>query len=271
MEAIEKERIAQKTKERKICVVIPVFNCESTIGRVVRKTLELCHDVIVVDDGSRDKTPEVLKEYSDKITLITHKKNKGKGAALKDGLRLARKNGFAYAITLDSDGQHYPSDISTFVEENIGHPDRIIVGKRIDSTRKRRSSIIANKISNFWFAVQTGRHLHDTQSGFRLYPLRHLPIWAMTKRFEAELLLLVLSYWNGVHVREVKIDVYYPPKDEQTSHFRPVRDFARITLLNTILCVLTLVYGLPVRILRSLRNFLRSFYSLSLFCFIPYW
>lgn len=265
MEVVEKERNAQIMQERRICVIVPVYNCESTVGRVLHKTLELCHEVIVVDDGSTDGTPEVLKEYSDKITLVTHKKNKGKGAALKTGLSLARKSGFAYAITIDSDGQHYPSDIPTLVEENIGHPDRIIVGRRQDSTRKRRGSIFANKFANFWFAVQTWRHLHDTQSGFRLYPLRHLPIWAMTRRYEAELILLVLSYWNGVHVREVNVDVYYPPKDKQTSHFRPVRDFARISVLNTFLCVFAVIYGLPLKIFRMLRDFLGNVYKLTVF------
>ena len=229
--------------------MIPTYNNGGTIANVVRKTLEACSDVIVVNDGSTDNTRQAL-EAIEGITLVTYDQNRGKGYALKQGFKKALELGFAYAITLDGDGQHYPENIGLFLQANIDHPGALIIGSRnLDNVDRSKGSSFANKFSNFWFYIQTGKNLDDTQTGYRLYPIKKLNfLWLLTSRYEAELELLVFASWHGVELVPIPIEVYYPPREERVSHFRPALDFSRISVLNTILCVLAVVYGLPLRI-----------------------
>ena len=258
----------QLLRDRGICVVIPTYNNHASIQKVVEDTLCYCDDVIVVADGCTDGTTEILQRISD-ITLVSYPKNKGKGNALKIGFRKALDMGFAYAITLDADGQHYPKDISLFLEANQQHPGCLIVGARMmKGVDRGKGSSFANRFSNFWFWVQTGRCLEDTQTGYRLYPLRKL--WGfslLTSRYEAELELMVFASWHGVELVSIPVDVYYPPREGRVSHFRPGMDFARISVLNTLLCCLAVVYGLPLRLFRGLMVGFRTIYSLLFFLF----
>ncbi len=258
----------RRLHERGICIVIPTYNNAGTIASVVEKTRQQCLDVIVVNDGSTDATTGILRSIRG-ITLIEYTRNRGKGYALKQGFRKALEMGFAYAITLDGDGQHYPEHIAQFLEANIAHPGALIIGSRnLEGVERSRGSSFANKFSNFWFCVQTGRCLDDTQTGYRLYPLKKLHgLSLLTARYEAELELLVFASWHGVELVPIPIEVYYPPLRERVSHFRPGPDFARISLLNTVLCLLAIVYGLPLRIWHWLMKYVRTGYSMVFFLF----
>lgn len=258
----------QTLHDRGICVVIPTYNNAQTIATVVADVQKYCDDIIVVDDGCTDETPLILQSIEG-ITVVTHSKNRGKGTALKSGFRKALAMGFSYAITMDADGQHYASDIYTFLAANKKHPGALIVGSRnLEGVDRSRGSSFANKFSNFWYYVQTGRNLADTQTGFRLYPLKKLVgLSLLTSRYEAELELLVFASWHGVEIVSMPIDVYYPPREERVSHFRPGMDFFRITVLNTVLCFLAIVYGLPCRLFRFLMKYVRTVYSLLFFLF----
>lgn len=255
-------------RARGICVIIPTYNNEKTIRGVVMETLDYCDNVIVVNDGCTDKTADILHEI-DGITVVAYPKNRGKGYALKQGFRKALAMGFAYAVTLDADGQHYPQNIGMFLKANQEHPGALIIGNRqLEGVERSKGSGFANKFSNFWFYVQTGKALEDTQTGYRLYPLRKLAyLSCLTSRYEAELELLVFASWHGVELVPISIPVYYPPREERVSHFRPGKDFARICVLNTVLCFLAVVYGLPLRIFRKLMVFFRTAYSLLFFIF----
>lgn len=233
----------------KLCALIPTYNNVATVAAVVQDTLTHL-PVIVVADGPTDGSLEAVRAIkSDRLTVISYDRNQGKGYALKRGFTEARRQGYTHVLTLDSDGQHLPSEIPTLVRMAKVHPDSIIMGsRRMGQTNMPGKNTFANKFSNFWFAVQTGRYLPDTQTGMRVYPLNHLHgEWAMTRRYEAELLLLVFSIWANVQIIPVPIDVYYPPQNERVSYFRPARDFTRISILNTVLCVLAVCYGLPRR------------------------
>jgi glycosyltransferase involved in cell wall biosynthesis len=230
-----------------LCILIPTYNNEKTLKSVIDAVLLYCSDIIVVNDGSTDGTTEILNAYIDTITVLSYPKNKGKGYALKTGLREARQKGFRYVLTLDSDGQHYAEDIPNFVKTIQKHPDTLLIGSRnLNQPNMKQGSKYANRLSNFWFTVQTGKILPDTQTGYRLYP-----IWEMKKilpfcsRYEAEIELLVRCAWKGIRLIAIPIQVFYPTKEERVSHFRPSRDFLRISLLNTLLCVLAVVYGYP--------------------------
>lgn len=258
-------------RARGICVIIPTYNNGGTISHVISDTLSYCQDLIVVNDGSTDETENILKDIHG-ITVISYIPNRGKGYALRMGFLKALEMGFSYAITLDSDGQHYPSDIPLFLKANQQHPSALIVGKRkLDGVDRSWGSKFANKFANFWFYIQTGQYLPDTQTGYRLYPLKKLKALALlTSRYEAELALLVLTAWHGRELISIPINVYYPPREKRVSHFRSGRDFFRISVLNTILCVLAVVYGLPLRVKRSATKILRTFYSLLFFIFFSW-
>jgi len=253
-------------RDRGICVIIPTYNNAGTVRDVVDRSLSHCADVIVVNDGCTDATPEILRSI-DGIEVVSLEKNSGKGAALKRGFERARQLGFAYAITLDADGQHFPEDIPLLLEANVRHPDALIVGsRRFGDAQRSAGSKFANSFSNFWFAVQTMRRLPDTQTGYRLYPIRKLyGLSFLTSRYEAELELLVLAAWHGVKIVPVEVNVYYPPAEERVSHFRPGPDFARISMLNTLLCLLAIVYALPLAALRGAKSLLYNCFSLFVY------
>jgi glycosyltransferase involved in cell wall biosynthesis len=238
------------------CIIIPTYNNEQSIGQIVERTLQFPYTVIVINDGCTDGTAKILQQFDGNIILINKLKNRGKGNALKSGLQKAHELGFRYAITLDADGQHYPEDIPHFLTEAQAHPDSLIVGSRIlQNKNMSKNSTFANRFSNFWFYIQTGRYLPDTQTGYRLYPLKKMKcLRLLTAKYEAELELLVFSSWHGIKLRPIPIRVYYPPCEERVSHFRPFTDFVRISVLNTFLCIAALIYGLPLRIYHTLRR-----------------
>ena len=227
------------------CAVIPTYNNAKTLRQVVEEVATYVDNIIVVNDGSTDTTAEILDNLQIPVEIISFKHNCGKGAALKAGIARARTRGFTHAVTIDSDGQHYPSDIPGLLEVAEASPKAIILGCR--GTRHDNmaaSSTFANRFSNFWFTVQTFKSPGDTQTGFRVYPL-HRKLHFVTSRYEAELMVLVDACWRGFSLISVPIRVYYPPVEERVSHFRPVRDFTRISLLNTCLCFLAVIYGYP--------------------------
>lgn len=257
---------AQQLHQRGICVIIPTFNNEGTIVDVVSRALQHCDDVIVVNDGSTDNTSSLLHTLQN-ITIVEYAENKGKGTALREGFKKAISMGFSYAITIDSDGQHFPEDIPLFLEANRKHPGSIILGQRdLKGVDRSKGSKFANAFSNFWFCVQTLHYLPDTQTGYRLYPLKKLyGLDFLTSRYEAELELIVWASWHGVSVIPIPINVYYPPRNERVSHFRPGKDFTRISILNTVLSLLAIVYGWPLAILRFTRTFICTCIALLFF------
>lgn len=237
-------------EENEVCAVIPTYQNAKTLLKVVADVHRVVDTVFVVDDGSNDGTAALLdkatgNERPEKV--LTHPKNCGKGAALKTGLTYARQQGFRYAVTVDADGQHRADDIPALLKAVEEESDALAIGSRgLQHENMPAKSTFANRFSNFWFALQTLQRLPDTQSGLRVYPLRclHGLRW-MSARYEAELTLLVFSAWAGVKLLPVPVSVYYPPRDQRVTHFRPGRDFTRISMLNTLLCFLMVVYGWP--------------------------
>lgn len=256
MSLSKNEREKESLNDSDICIVIPTFNNEKTIASIIKRTLRFTYQIIIIDDGCTDRTHEQLSPYLDKIIIIKNKRNRGKGYALKIGLLKSQAMGFRYVITLDADGQHYPEDIPLFVEKIKKYPDTLIIGSRtLQNDNMSRNSTFANRFSNFWFYIQTGKKLPDTQTGFRLYPLRKIKyLKLLTAKYEAELELLVFCAWHDIKIHPISIRVYYPPKSERVSHFRPFTDFARISILNTVLCIATVIYGIPLRTKHFIRR-----------------
>ncbi|NQT78203.1 MAG: DUF2062 domain-containing protein [Bacteroidetes bacterium] len=228
------------------CVIVPTYNNEGTLAGVLDDILNYTGHIILVDDGSTDSTPEILDGYS-QIVIIAYPKNKGKGYALREGFEKARKLAYRYAISIDSDGQHFASDLPAFLKTLEDNPDTLIVGARnMEGAGAPGKSNFGFRFSNFWFTVTTGIRLPDTQCGFRLYPLKKLnSIAFVTRRFEFEVEVLVRAAWKKINIIPVPVKVFYPPKGERISHFRPFTDFFRISVLNTVLVILALLFYRP--------------------------
>lgn len=226
------------------CVIVPTYNNQKTLKKVLDSILDFTTNIIIVNDGSTDSTSEILKSYS-QVTQIHHPKNLGKGRALRNGFRKALELGFEYAITIDSDGQHFAADILVFLKAIQDEPNALLIGSRnMTQENVPKKSSFGNKFSNFWFKFETGIKLDDTQSGFRLYPLRLLPKRFFTNKFEFEIEVIVRSAWKGIVVKNIPIQVLYDPA-ERVSHFRPFQDFTRISILNTVLVTNALLYIKP--------------------------
>jgi glycosyltransferase involved in cell wall biosynthesis len=241
-------------EKHKACVLIPTYNNAGTLDLVLSSVLARTSHVIVVNDGSTDNTTEVLKEFP-MVKAIGWAKNQGKGKALREGFRHAVACGYEYVISIDSDGQHFAKDLPRFLEklETTG-PALIIGARNMDQEDVPGKSSFGHKFSNFWFWVETGIQAPDTQSGYRLYPvhaLRHTRYF--TKKFEFEIEVIVRAAWHGIRIDSVPVSVYYPPSGERVTHFRPFRDFTRISILNTLLVLIAVLYINP-------RNFFRAIF-----------
>jgi glycosyltransferase involved in cell wall biosynthesis len=237
----------------KVCVIVPTYNNAKTLKRVLDSVLQYTSNVIVVNDGSTDATSEILNNYP-QLICIHHTKNSGKGRALRNGFAKAVELKYDYAITIDSDGQHFASDIPKFIEALENDGDAILIGSRnMMQEGVPKKSSFGNKFSNFWFWFETGIRLEDTQSGYRLYPLKIIPKRYFTNKFEFEIEVIVRAAWKGMPVKNIPIKILYDPA-ERVSHFRPFKDFSRISVLNTILVFITLFHVKPRDFFRGLKK-----------------
>ena len=250
--------ITQKFKQYNCCVLIPTYNNYKTLKRVLDGVLEYTEAIVLVNDGSTDATSQILSNFP-QIEQIHIDKNQGKGSALKKGFNHAVALGYDYAITLDSDGQHFPSDIPVFINalEASENKNVLLIGDRnMNEAEVLAQSRKGNKVSSFWVRAVTDLELHDTQSGFRLYPikqLQELSFFRNTKKFEFEVEVLVKAHWAGVSVQNVPIHVLYDLK-ERVSHFRPFMDIARITVLIIWFLIVKYFYVRPRDFFRKLKK-----------------
>jgi len=253
---VQNQSITQKITDLNVCILIPTYNNQHTLKRVVDGVLTYSNNIIIVNDGSTDATTDILKDYPN-IQQIHFPKNKGKGIALRTGFKAAIALGYEFAITIDSDGQHFPSDIPNFITELDQHNTKnvLIIGSRnMKQEGVPGKSSFGNKFSNFWFWFETGIKLKDTQSGFRLYPLNVIKnLKFYTNKFEFEIEVIVKSAWKDTEVKNMPIQVLYD-ETERVSHFRPFQDFTRISILNTWLVFLTLIYYKPRQLFRNIKK-----------------
>lgn len=238
-----------------VCVLIPTYNNAQTVANVITDVLAYTDQLIVVNDGSTDATGDILQQFTT-IRKLEYRRNRGKGYALRAGFDFARELGYDYAITMDSDGQHFASDLPSFLTVLNEDPDCIVVGARnMDQETVPGKSSFGNRFSNFWFWVTSGITMKDTQSGYRWYPIRRMEgIRFFTRKFEFEIEVLVRSAWNDIPVKNIPVRVFYPERGKRITHFRPFRDFTRISILNTVLVTIALLYIKPRDVLRWLKK-----------------
>ena len=211
--------------EPTICAaVIPCLNEFASIATLVAAVCRHVPQVLVVDDGSTDETASLAKNAG--AVVIKHARNLGKGAALKTGLSHALKQNFEWAVTLDGDGQHAPEDLPALLQCAEQTGALLAIGNRMNEARKmswlrrRVNQWMSRKLSQ-----RAGRHLPDTQSGFRLI---HLRTWAAlslnTEHFEVESEMLMAFLAAKRRVEFVPIRVI---RSRRASHIRPVADSLR--------------------------------------------
>lgn len=238
------------------CTIIPTYNNRNTLAKVVNDASIYSDYVIVVNDGSTDDTLNILGNLrNSKVIIVSYPKNQGKGHALLQGFKKAEELGFDYAVTMDSDGQHFAEDIPNLLSkiENDNETYLVLGSRNIDTQENMPSkNSFANNFSNFWFKVETGLTLPDTQCGFRIYPVKEVnKMHVFSTKYEAELEMLVRLAWRNVKVVSCPIKVYYAPEGERVSHFRPFKDFFRISILNTILSTISVFYIKPRNLFRK--------------------
>lgn len=226
----------------KPCALIPVYNHGSTAEAVVKDLINHSLPVILIDDGSRQETrlelERIQKTYS-QCSLFSMNKNRGKGAAVKEGIKQARKLGFSHALQVDADGQHDLQNIQLFLKEAKKHPQCLIAGfpQYDDSVPKSRQE--GRKITTFFVHLETlSKDIVDAMCGFRVYPVEEScslieRSW-IKNRMEFDIEILVKLHWRGMPMRFFPVKVIYP--EGGISNFRMVRDniaisFSHITLL----------------------------------------
>lgn len=240
------------------CVLIPTYNNHKTLQRVIDDVHTYTRNIIVINDGSTDGTAKILENFPF-LKVVHIPVNKGKGNALKEGFKEAARRGYEYVVSMDSDGQHFPDDLQVFLNALEKHlpedPELLVIGARkMDDPSVPDKSSIGNRFSSFWYWVETGVKLQDTQCGYRLYPLK--PVNSLnlyTSRFELEIEVIVKAAWAGVRVINLPVKVLYDP-NERVTHFRPWQDVARITLLNIGFVFMKLFYIAPRNFLRKLKT-----------------
>jgi hypothetical protein len=247
----------------KACIIIPCFNHSATVAQVAQAALNYC-PVFVVDDGSTAPLPELRG-----CTVIRLPENRGKGAALREGFAAAAAGGFTNAIVMDADGQHDAKYLPEFLKAAEAQPDALIVGVRdfiaSGTPPGRRRS---NAVSTFWFRIETGVPLGDSQCGFRGYPI---PLTQRLKvhsqRYAYELEFMVRAAWVGTPIVPVPMVCAYRPEQLLQSHFRPIVDLMRITVMNIGLVLQSWTIPRPVRVAWSygehppIRRTLHEFFS----------
>ncbi len=232
----------------KICAVVPVYRHEKTSRHVVESLVNLNIPVILIDDGNAPEGHEILESVARDIPdveLVTHKRNLGKGAAMRSGMEAAIAAGFTHALQVDADGQHDMGAISLFINEVKEHPDDLICGypEYDESVPKAREQ--GRKITNFWVAIETlSLKIPDAMCGFRVYPLA--TSWPIMKRlrnnrmgFDIE--MIVRLSWAGVKMRFFPVKVHYPK--DGVSNFRMFHDNVVISMTHTMLC-----FGMLIRL-----------------------
>jgi glycosyltransferase involved in cell wall biosynthesis len=210
-------------------VVIPALNEELAIRDVAIDALRHCEKVIVVDDGSSDRTSEVIADLP--LERIRHAMPQGKALALRDGFKRALELGRDGVLTMDGDGQHAAADLPRLLAAAKQYPNHIVIGARLlDKDAQPGKNRFGNQQADFWVSWACGQRIVDTQSGQRYYPRAVIEL-ALTLPhngfvFESEILIEAAA--RGIRTVSVPIKSSYED-DRRASHFKPLRDVSRIT------------------------------------------
>ena len=240
--------------------VIPVYRHGSTLEAVVKSLLSFNYPIIVVDDGNDEENRAYISEVAEKynlVTVVTRKKNGGKGRAMIDGIRKAHEMGLTHILQLDSDGQHDSGKAKHFFELSEQNPDAIICGYPEYSADAPKSRVNGRKLANGWIHIVTiSSEIKDAMIGFRIYPVEafikmlHRTIY-IDSRMGFDIEVLVRQFWQGVPVISEPVKVYYPA--DGISNYNYFTDSIRVSWVYTRLCF-ELLFRFPVLIFRNIKK-----------------
>jgi glycosyltransferase involved in cell wall biosynthesis len=208
--------------------VIPVYNNDWSIRGTVYRVADYLSlkNIIVVNDGSTDKTADVLRDIPE-IKVVFLEKNLGKGRALEAGFKAAVDAGYEWIITMDGDGQHSPDDLPQFLDV---HEEEIYLGKRdIRIGKMPFFRVLSNKITSFILSRITGQKILDSQCGFRKIKaevVRNIQVKSGRFQFESE--LLILAAGKGYKIDHVPIRTLYNSRKSSMKHFLDTCEFIRM-------------------------------------------
>jgi len=214
----------------KFALLIPAHNVETRIGEVLKGAGKWMADILVVDDGSTDKTADIARRQGARV--LSEGVNRGKGHALKWGFDFLLKEGPEAILTMDGDGQHDPACLPLFLEAYRRGAGEVIIGSRMGSREKiPRLRYYPNLVGTYCLSWATGQYVPDSQSGFRLYQARGLKGLSLTANgFALETELLIKLAKQGARIASLPIPAIYS-QNGQASHYRPVADTYQISIM----------------------------------------
>jgi len=210
----------QKTAHKRTLAVIPCFDEEATVANIILKTKRFVNQVLVVDDGSSDETKKIAQEAG--AIVISHKKNKGKGAAIRTGFQYALENNFDYVVTIDGDGQHNPLEIPNLLEDVINNGHDISIGFRVgNNTEMPTWRRVGKRVLDYTTSMGTGGFVTDSQCGFRAFNKK--AVEAITPKlkgnaFSVESEQLIKAHESGLKVMNTNVTCKYKDLDTSTKN-----------------------------------------------------
>lgn len=219
--------------------VIPNYNHHNVIESTVKNLLKFHLPIIIVDDGSEDKTQSVLnkidQDYAN-VELVRRNRNGGKGAAVKTGLKSAIHNGWSHALQIDADGQHDLGDVEALLALSKDNPLAMISGAPIYDASISKGRYYGRFMTHFWVYLETlSLDIKDSMCGFRVYPLNNYQQLISTSKLgdkmDFDIEVMVKMHWLGTPVKFVPTKVHYP--EDGISHFKLFEDNYLITLMHT--------------------------------------
>jgi glycosyltransferase involved in cell wall biosynthesis len=219
----DQNRVAQI--RLKTAAIIPAYREQHHISDVVRRTRQQLDHVVVIDDGSSDNTTRCAREAGAEV--IVHSQNRGKGEAIKTGLRHWLDRQFIHVIILDADGQHLPEEIDRFIAAAAQAGDRsFFLGNRMNNltgmpfVRRVVNRYMSNRISRI-----CRQKIPDTQCGFRMLDRQLIPeLLDGGNRFDYETEMLIIASRKGYRIESVPITTVY---SDEVSKIHPARDTIR--------------------------------------------
>lgn len=215
-----------------IAIIIPAYNPDKELEKIVQDLQEFEYtNIVVVNDGSKSK--DIFNNITNKVIVLQHEKNKGKGRALKTGIEYCQKNmkNIIGVITIDADGQHIIKDINNVYKTFEKKSESLILGVRnFKNKNVPFKSKIGNKLATFILQLKTKQKIKDTQTGLRAIPSKYLKVLyekVEGERFEYEINSLLYFIKNKVNIEEVTIDTIYFDHNKGTK-YKPIKDSIKI-------------------------------------------
>lgn len=215
-------------KNKKLIVLIPSYEPDENLTKLIKNLNKNKITSIVVDDGSGKDYKEIFDNLDTKV--ISYEKNQGKGHALKEGYKYIKDNYKEYVVvTMDSDGQHRIEDALNLYNYILKNDDTLVLGKRPRGEKTPLRSKIGNGITRFVFHIVSGQDVYDTQTGLRAFSNKLMDYMLKVKgeRFEYEMNVLLYAKNNKIPIKELEIETIYIDNNSK-SHFNAIKDSFKV-------------------------------------------